>query len=364
MAVDRSCPSFSWSLIAGMGSELVVVELDESTPASHTPDLEPVLHIRLPAGSSSWTPPGRQCLAAGRYAWYVRTASATGVGDWSRGLAFEVLPSPRDQQIELLLERIEALERRASSPSREHQHWTLPAGLPTPTPATIATAEAPPSAAEELDGIAEIKATSPASAIERYAILGISYGAHKDAAGVAGENVVATGRTVGVLGFVSSNEGVAVRGINSATTASGTDNWATGVSGHSRSPQGIGVMAQAESQTGQNVGVAGVTQSPDGWGGIFINEGGGSLIAATGDNTDLDNLPFEVENDGTTHIGGDMHIDGSTHIGALLTLTPFDAIDICDSSSKGWVYFDESVNELCFCNGAAWSQVDGGGACT
>jgi hypothetical protein len=153
--------------------------------------------------------------------------------------------------------------------------------------------------------------------------------------------------------LVRSNQGVAIKGVNMSETASGTEEWATGVQGESSSPQGIGVIGQAVSLTGQVAGVAGVTRSPAGWGGIFINEGGGALLAATGDNTDLTNLPFRVENDGTTLVG------------PFLGLKPIDSPGTCAEGNEGYIYFDDSINELCFCPGVGgvWLPVDGSGTC-
>ena len=100
---------------------------------------------------------------------------------------------------------------------------------------------APPSGAEELDGPAMIKATNPSSSVESYGVLGISHGAHKNAAGVAGENTVTSGRTVGVLGRVHSNQGVAIKGVNTSTTAPGAEEWANGVHGESSSDSALRV---------------------------------------------------------------------------------------------------------------------------
>ncbi len=44
-------------------------------------------------------------------------------------------------------------------------------------------------------------------------------------------------------------------------------------------------------------------------------------------------------------------------------LNPTDAPGTCSSSTEGALYFDDSLSELCSCNGSSWNQVDGGGAC-
>ena len=46
-----------------------------------------------------------------------------------------------------------------------------------------------------------------------------------------------------------------------------------------------------------------------------------------------------------------------------LTLTPSDAPPTCNAGAKGQLYYDDSLSELCDCDGSSWAQVDGGGAC-
>lgn len=48
----------------------------------------------------------------------------------------------------------------------------------------------------------------------------------------------------------------------------------------------------------------------------------------------------------------------------ILRLTPTDAPGYCTSDLQGGVYFDQVLNEPCFCDGEYWYQFDGGGLCS
>ena len=43
--------------------------------------------------------------------------------------------------------------------------------------------------------------------------------------------------------------------------------------------------------------------------------------------------------------------------------TPTDTPDTCNAGNEGSLYYDNSLNEFCDCDGSSWAQVDGGGAC-
>ena len=47
----------------------------------------------------------------------------------------------------------------------------------------------------------------------------------------------------------------------------------------------------------------------------------------------------------------------------IFVFTPTDAPSFCDTNLEGGLYYDASLNEMCFCNGGTWRQVDGGGFC-
>lgn len=87
-----ACPTFSWSAAAGAtGYELVAYALD---PGGET-GAEPALRVALPAGVTSWSPSGSQCLAPGRsFAWVVRSTEQEGTGEWSAARFFRVPDRP------------------------------------------------------------------------------------------------------------------------------------------------------------------------------------------------------------------------------------------------------------------------------
>lgn len=53
----------------------------------------------------------------------------------------------------------------------------------------------------------------------------------------------------------------------------------------------------------------------------------------------------------------------SLTVDALMRLQPTDAPASCDLGIQGGIYYDLSMSELCYCNGASWRQFDGGGNC-
>jgi hypothetical protein len=356
VTIDDTCPTFSWTLVSrARGYELVVAELEGRAENVNGPlESSPVVRIQLPEGSASWTPSGHHCLEPGRsYAWSVRAVASRRPGGWSPGLAFAVSEAEGSDLVADLLDRITALESE-STRWQDAARPTASSLLPDMTVDPGLESSVQQIVESELDGSGAIEAENSATSGEAYGILGISNSADKNAAGVAGENTVTSGRSVGILGVAYSPEGTGVRGMNLATDPSPGSDRATGVKGSTTSPDGVGVTGIAESPTGENAGVVGVATSPSGWGGLFFNESGGSLIAATSTPTNLATLDFEVESDGTVRLTG------------FLALTPFDSPPACTDVQRGWVYFDDSMNALCVCPGGSgpWARVDGGGSCT
>ncbi|MFP3941049.1 MAG: tail fiber domain-containing protein [Thermoanaerobaculia bacterium] len=135
--VDGSCPTFSWSAVAGAsGYEVAVLRGGEETAegTADRPAGEPVLSARLPAGVTVWTPPGTACLASGeRYAWSVRALPGdAGAGGppppddgWAEPAPFRVAPAPSRAEVEVALAALRrTLDRRSDrrsdgSPARE-----------------------------------------------------------------------------------------------------------------------------------------------------------------------------------------------------------------------------------------------------
>lgn len=99
-ATAEPCSTFSWAAVPGAASyELALVSLD---PAAGRED-NAVLSALLPAGATSWTPPGEQCLEAGkRYSWTVTAEHGLGRRTSSDRHEFTV----RKNDLETALERI------------------------------------------------------------------------------------------------------------------------------------------------------------------------------------------------------------------------------------------------------------------
>jgi len=67
----------------------------------------------------------------------------------------------------------------------------------------------------------------------------------------------------------------------------------------------------------------------------------------------------DENSDGQTDATCALWIIGDT----VQVLDPTDAPPSCGSSNKGAIYYDDSLGELCDCDGTSWAQVDGGGGC-
>lgn len=65
---------------------------------------------------------------------------------------------------------------------------------------------------------------------------------------------------------------------------------------------------------------------------------------------------------GSTGIGTTAPVQ-TLEVSNVMRLTPTDSPGVCGANQKGSLYYDNSLSELCDCDGAAWAQVDGGGAC-
>lgn len=133
--------------------------------------------------------------------------------------------------------------------------------------------------------------------------------------GLRGVNTAATGFNHGVRGSASSVNGRGVFGEASAATGS-----AFGVFGISASVDGHGVHGRADALTGATFGVFGRSRSPGGVGGLFVNDGGGLLLAA--DNVaapGLGFLEFSVDNSGNV-IAESFAGDGSPLTGLATSL--------------------------------------------
>ena len=54
---------------------------------------------------------------------------------------------------------------------------------------------------------------------------------------------------------------------------------------------------------------------------------------------------------------------GQADVSSAVSLTPTVDPGVCDGGAAGSIYYDSYLNELCFCDGSGWKQIDGGGPC-
>lgn len=94
-AIATTCPSFSWSTVAGaVGYELAVFDgqwNDNPDYAVQRNQGIPLRQFDIPAPALSYTPAGDDCLdEGGSYLWFVRALTAAGEGLWSPARYFEI----------------------------------------------------------------------------------------------------------------------------------------------------------------------------------------------------------------------------------------------------------------------------------
>lgn len=120
-------------------------------------------------------------------------------------------------------------------------------------------------------------------------------GVNSAGAGLVGRSTATTGAgAMGVRGSTSSNNGPGVFG--QATAPSG---FTVGVAGNASSTAGTGISGFATAASGVTVGALGASLSASGVGGLFLNAGGGLLLAAANDlNSPPATAQFRVGTDG------------------------------------------------------------------
>lgn len=134
------------------------------------------------------------------------------------------------------------------------------------------------------------------------------------------------------IGTTSPNESITVKGSTTGTISIKT--WNTNSSGlagvkvHNSDNKGFEMVA-----TGSGYAV------PNTYG----------VLATAGED-----LSFG-ESDGTINL--------RVNSGGTVRFTPTDTPDTCAAGTEGSLYYDNSLNEFCDCDGSSWAQIDGGGAC-
>jgi hypothetical protein len=208
----------------------------------------------------------------------------------------------------------------------------------------------------------------------------------KGGKGLYGQSTNTEGGGIGVQGVSTGRTGRGVYGL-----ASRGGGKSIGVFGESRSNQGKGVMGFASKASGTTYGVYGRANSPDGWGLYTPNNAYVGGMLGIGETNPI--YPLDVE--GNARFEGNyptIRLYGTESKGRLwmirewngdfevltwtsgwiprlrithgnVVLPPTNVPGTCDSSTKGGIYYDSSLAELCDCNGVSWGQVDGGGAC-
>ena len=122
-----------------------------------------------------------------------------------------------------------------------------------------------------------------------------------------------------------------------------------------RSSAGGGYAAGYFDATG--IGTYGIWTNSDSYVGIRAYSGSGTALEGVTDSGYA-----------ATFTGGNVGIGTTSpatmlEVSSVIRSTPTDSPGSCNSSIEGAMYYDDSLNEPCFCNGTAWQQFDGGGGC-
>jgi hypothetical protein len=196
--VPGGCPSFSWTLDErAAGYEIVVVTVSDGEPARLA------LERRIGGSALSWSPDRAACLAAGTYAWSVRSLDAEGQPldapePWARPRAFAVPAAPGPEEVAAALDTLRRWQA-SQDPRATAGSSAAPAAV-----ASDRSADAPTSSF----------ARAPGALPERPASVAVSTSA---GAAMRGENPTSSGEEHGVLGLASSPQGAGLAAVN--TTA-------------------------------------------------------------------------------------------------------------------------------------------------
>lgn len=148
----------------------------------------------------------------------------------------------------------------------------------------------------------------------------------------------------------------------------------TGWSDSTTASQGSFMIGRYRSNTGKWVSLAMYGTSDAG--AIFLANNDGSTtptfkwrqwaVASPDDTKTL--MDWAVGNNASVTNAGTsvmkLQSSGRLTLAMAATLTPTDSPVTCAAGTKGTLYFDDSMTELCVCDGTNYVQVDGGGNCT
>jgi len=318
--IATSCPTFSWAPAAGStGQELVIYRVKEERGSEN----EPVRRVVLPGNVGSWTPSLADCLEPDNaYAWSVRAEHRDSRDTWSEAGLFRVGSAPSLEEVEAALSVLERYRvSRLSGPPASSRPGDIAELPPSPASSVIAP-------------LSPISQDLEAGSLFPFDIHGILVEAED----------------------VPSQDLAAVRGLVAENTASGSPFWRAGVVGEiignsagefeamnqwgvlgiTNGLSGTGVRGDAVASSGVAQGVLGISNSPGGTGGLFVNHFGGAAIRAQG--------RVIVEGD--------------------LSLTPTDSPPTCTIVLKGTLYYDASFNSPCYCEGTNRRSVVTNAVCT
>jgi hypothetical protein len=332
-----------------MALELVVSHLDTEGA--------PVLVERIPPGATSWTPSADECFAAGRYVWFLRRERGVRANERteliSNGLAFEVSPLPSPEELERSLRVIErymqATASGAANPLEESEdgdsgssrssrsvadrglapplsnapnladaaisgHYAGTTGAHVGVAGIVDSPDAAGLGAENTAGGADLVLAGPVPAqiTETQWILDdaspqtFSFGNPSGNFSLEVDGALAIGGSpalrlldVGAVVSAASHNhfgqswiASAAKGLEVVNNQASGPSW--GFLGETFGTGGIGVEGWAGAVTGTTAGVVGRSFSPDGAGGLFVNEAGGAVIAGYDDDPTTASPVFEV----------------------------------------------------------------------
>ena len=162
-----------------------------------------------------------------------------------------------------------------------------------------------------------IGTTSPKATLDIEKVTGVRAVTSGNGTAIYGNATVASGTGKGVEGDSSSTIGTGVAGNANATTGS-----TQGVWGQSVSTSGTGVYGKASATSGKTIGVEGISASSSGTAGVFNNTGGGKVLSAQTNGTEV----FSINGSGVTQVGTQGELTPTGMFNVTSTLTSYPAI--------------------------------------
>ncbi len=419
--IGDPCPTFSWGSVAGARSyQLAVYRLSEDGE-----DMRPVLRETVSGSANGWTPSLDRCLErGGQYAWSVRADGDGGAPEWSPPNLFRVASAPSEADLREALRVVQSyLEARGASawsaaataartgPERESGTEASGSSPPAATRAATKLSVGGGVAATSFagDGSA-LTALDPTNLTAGTAAINIS-GTAASASDLMGSACVSESELdfdtatqtelTGHTGDVSAHHTPTVdtvlnetqvedyvtddplnMGNNPITNigAAGTGFTASGgltVANDMRIDADLGIGADPLGGTERNIYIydSGTYSDPvvhitgHNSGALYLEryrtDGHTYYLRSGCGSVDCTN-DFSINLQGTgtcLAIRDGCDVDIPTLEVDTLRSNPTDSPGTCNATTEGRFYYDDSLDEPCFCNGSGWTQFDGGGAC-